>query len=345
MHSPELIVHLAAIRRNWRFLAKKSAPAECAAVVKANAYGLGLIPIAQALWQEGARTFFVALLEEAIELRAILPKARIAVLNGLPEKAEGLFVRHDLLPVINTPEQLKRWNTIYPYMLQIDTGMNRLGIGLKQMQNIHGEPYGIMSHLACADRPNHKMNHAQYLAFNRIRKRFPDAKASLANSAGILLKKCYHYDLTRPGCALYGINPRPGLKNPMENVVTLTAPILEIHTAEEKGAVGYGATAKVKKGAKLATIGFGYADGYLRSLSNRTEVAIAGKRCKVVGRVSMDLIVADVSHLSESALAKAKSAEIIGPTIPVDKVAKAAGTIGYEIFTRLGNRLNRRYEQ
>lgn len=344
MHAPELIVHLSAIRRNWALLARKSAPAQCAAVVKANAYGLGLIPIAQALWQEGARAFFVALLEEAIELRAILPKAKIAVLNGLPENAAALFVRHDLIPVINTPEQLKRWNTIYPYILQVDTGMNRLGIGLAEMEHIHGEPYGIMSHLACADRPTHKMNHAQYLAFNRLRKRFPDAKASLANSAGILLKKCYHFDLTRPGCALYGINPRPGLKNPMENVVTLTAPILQVHTAEANGAVGYGATVKVKKGARLATIGFGYADGYLRSLSNHSEVAIAGKRCPIVGRVSMDLIIADVSHLPESKLAATKSAEIIGANIPVDKVAKAADTIGYEIFTRLGNRLNRRYQ-
>lgn len=343
MHAPELTVHLAAIRRNWALLNKKSGNSECAAVVKANAYGLGVIPIAQALWQEGARLFFVALLEEAIELRAILPKARIAVLNGLLEKDDRHFVQHNLIPVLNSVEQVTRWNPIYPYILHIDTGMNRLGISLKEAAHLPGNPYAVMSHLACADKPENKLNHAQYLAFNRIRKRFPDSKASLANSAGVLLKKCYHFDIVRPGCALYGINPRPGLTNPMENVVTLTAPILQVHTAEANGTVGYGATAKVKKGTRIATIGMGYADGYLRSLSNSGEVAVDGKRCKIIGRVSMDLIMADITHLPASA--SLKQAEIIGPSIPVDKVAKAAGTIGYEVFTRLGSRLHRRYQQ
>lgn len=343
MHAPELTVHLAAIRRNWALLAKKSAPAECAAVVKANAYGLGLIPIAQALWQEGARFFFVAHLEEALELRAILPRVRIAVLNGLPPKAEKLFIQHDLIPVLNTLEQVGRWNEIYPAILHIDTGMNRLGISLAEAKKLRLSPTAIMSHFVAGDRPSNKLNDAQYRAFNLIRKRFPDAKASLANSAGILNRKCYNFDLTRPGCALYGINPRPSLANPMENVVTLTAPVLQVHTADANGTVGYGASARVKKGTRLATIGIGYADGYLRSLSDKSEVVIGGKRCKVLGRVSMDLIVADVTKLPESRITA--QAEIIGANMPVDKVAKAAGTIGYEIFTRLGNRLNRHYKQ
>lgn len=349
-HAPTLKVDLAAIRKNYAFLQKAAHSDMCAAVVKANAYGLGLAPVSKTLWDAGARLFFVAQLEEAIALRKVLPKADIAALNGLLPKSEKAFLTHNIIPVLNDVGQWQRWSKATKKnaaILHVDTGMNRLGLSAEDAKKLAGTNpfplFAVMSHLACADTPHHKMNDAQYRAFNNVRKLFPKAKASLANSAAILMDKCYHFDIARPGCALYGINPRPKLPNPMKNVVELRAPILQIHTATKDGTVGYGATLNIKKGTRLATLGLGYADGYLRSLSNHAEVFIAGEPCLIVGRVSMDLIVADVSHVSEAALAKATDAEIIGPAMPVDMVATAGGTIGYEIFTGLGPRITRVY--
>jgi len=198
-----------------------------------------------------------------------------------------------------------------------------------------------MSHLACADTPEHSLNDEQYRLFNQIRKSFPATKASLANSSGIFLKKCFHFDQVRPGCALYGINPTPYQKSPVQPVVTLTAPILQTRTIEQDGTVGYGAAAKVKKGTRLATIGLGYADGFLRSIEGKGAVMIAGKPAKLLGRISMDLIMADISHLPEQ---EYKEAEILGKKITVDDVSQAAGTIGYEVLTRLGSRFKRSYQ-
>lgn len=350
-HAPTLTVHLSAIRKNYAFLKKQAAGSECAAVVKADAYGLGITPISKALWQEGARFFFVAQIEEALQLRKLLPKADIAVLNGLLPKADKLYIEHNIIPVLNDVGQWQQWNKHghkHPAILHIDTGMNRLGVSIddvKKLADTNNFPLlTIMSHLACADSPSHKLNDTQYRAFNTARKLFPKARASLANSAAILMDRCYHFDLVRPGCALYGINPRPKLPNPLKNVVDLRAPILQLHTVPKDGTVGYGATLNVKKGTRLATIGIGYADGLLRSLSNQSEVIIGKEPCLVLGRVSMDLIIADVTHLSERTLEKIHDAEIIGQHMPVDMVAAAAGTIGYEIFTRLGSRITRIYE-
>ena len=276
----KLTISLSAIAQNYRLLAAKVSPAECAAVVKANAYGLGLAPVAKALWQEGARFFYVALLEEAIALRAILPKARIAALNGIPKKQAKIAAQYQLLSVMNDVDDL-------PGILHIDTGMNRLGFNSSEAEKLAAKKTRaeyIMSHLACADTPEHPLNDAQYRAFNRIRKLFPQAKASLANSSGIYLKKCFHFDQVRPGCALYGINPTPHRGNPMQNAVTLTAPILQIRQVEAAGTVGYGATRKVKKGTRLATIGIGYADGFLRSVTEGS-VYIGGKAAPLLGRV------------------------------------------------------------
>lgn len=329
-----LTVSLKAIADNYKLLAKKSAPAECAVVVKADAYGLGLQPVARALWKAGARFFYVALLEEAIMLRGILPKAEIAVLNGLTPKEIKEQQQYKLIPVMNHLGNLAG-------ILHVDTGMNRLGFSVEQAEKLQGLPiHSVMSHLACADTPEHPTNDRQYRAFNRVRKLFPDAHASLAASSGIFLKKCFHFDQVRPGCALYGVNPTPFTRNPMQPVVTLTAPILQIRDITENGTVGYGGTAPVTKGMRLATIALGYADGYLRALSNNSNVVIGGKKVPVLGRVSMDLLVVDISNLPP---ANYMEAELMGKSITVDDIAQAAGTIGYEVLTRLGNRFKLKY--
>lgn len=335
MSSGQLTVSLHAIAENYATLARKAAGAECAAVVKADAYGLGVGPVAKALWKAGARFFYVAQLEEALTLRGVLPKARIAVLNGLTAKDKKDQKHYQLISVMNHRGNL-------PGILHVDTGMNRLGFSVEEaaaLEDIHCE--GIMSHLACADTPEHPLNEAQYRAFNAIRKRFPTARASLANSAGIFLKKCFHFDQVRPGCALYGINPASALPCPVAPVVTLTAPILQIREITAAGTVGYGATAKVKKGTRLATIGLGYADGFLRQLSGKGEVEIGGKLVPLIGRVSMDLIIADISQLAANK--QYTEATILGSHYDVNAMAKDAGTIGYEVLTRLGQRFTRRY--
>lgn len=332
--TPKLTVSLKSIAENYTLLAKKSAPAECAVVVKADAYGLGLEPVAKTLWKAGARFFYVALLEEAIQLRGILPKAEIAVLNGLTLKQIKEQKQYKLISVMNHRGNLAG-------ILHVDTGMNRLGFSVAEAEQLKGLPiHSVMSHLACADTPHHMMNDAQYRIFNGVRKLFPDAQASLAASSGIFLKRCFHFDQVRPGCALYGVNPTPFTRNPMQPVVTLTAPILQIRDVTENGTVGYGGAAAVKKGMRLATIGLGYADGYLRSLTDNSDVIIAGKKAKLLGRVSMDLVVADISHLPPKEYTQA---EIMNNTITVDTLAKGAGTIGYEILTRLGSRFERKY--
>ena len=329
-----LAISLKAVADNYLLLKKKCAPAECAVVVKADAYGLGLEPVARTLWKAGARFFYVALLEEAIALRGILPDAKIAVLNGIERAYKKEQEHYRLISVMNHHGDL-------PGILHVDTGMNRLGFSMEDAAKIPGGLISwVMSHLACADTPEHPMNDEQYRRFNAIRKSFPAAKASLANSSGIFLKKCFYFDQVRPGCALYGVNPTPSKKTPMQPVLTLTAPILQTRIVEQNGTVGYGATVKVKKGMQLATIGLGYADGLLRSIEGNGEVIIAGKRAPILGRISMDLIVANISHLP---VKEYTEAEIIGKKITVDQVAEAAGTIGYEVLTRLGSRFKRIY--
>lgn len=330
-----LTVSLKAIADNYRLLAKKAAPAECAVVVKADSYGLGLEPVAKTLWKAGARFFYVALLEEAIALRGILPKAEIAVLNGLTPKEIKEQKHYKLISVMNHRGNLAG-------ILHVDTGMNRLGFSVRDAEKLQGLPiHSVMSHLACADTPQHYMNDFQYRQFNQVRRWFPDATASLAASSGVFLKKCFHFDQVRVGCALYGVNPTPYTKNPIQPVITLTAPILQIRDVHENSTVGYGATVAVKKGMRLATIGVGYADGYLRGLSNNSNVMIADKKAPLLGRVSMDLVVADISHLPPSDYTHA---EIISKTVTVDTLAQEAGTIGYEVLTRLGSRFKRSYK-
>jgi len=342
--SSVLHVNLAAIAENWQLLASKlKSPASCGAVVKANAYGTGVIPVSTALAKAGCTHFFVATLEEGIELRAAL-KEKIYVFNGVAAGEEAEFLHHNLIPMLNTPEQVERWEKVNkPSALHLDTGMCRLGLTLTDVKNLTHPPSSslIISHLACADEPQHPENQEQLQRFEEMAALLPATPKSLCNSSGIFLGGNYHFDLVRPGCALYGINPTPDAPNPMQAVATLTAPVLQIRHLDRDESVGYDATYRAKKGTRIATIGLGYADGLFRSLSNHMNLFIEGHKCPLVGRISMDMVMIDISSLPESLLKEGLRAELLGPHQPVDVLAEQAGTIGYEVFTRLGRRIVR----
>lgn len=352
-----LYVNLKAIKENYRQLCGRIASGECAAVVKADAYGLGLNEISLALKETGCKHFFVATLDEAIHLRFALPTAKIYVFNGIGRGQESYFLEHGLVPVLISPEHVVRWEVAaaendkrLPAILHIDTGMNRLGMDLFEAENVLKSAASevldfeyIMSHLACADTPEHPQNKSQLKQINAARRLFPGSGVTFANSSGLFMDASYHFDLGRPGCGIYGINPTPGKMNPMKNVVSLISKVLQIRTIDTNTAVGYGATCDLAKGSVVATVPVGYADGYLRSLGNYGKVLVAGHVAPVVGRVSMDLITVDISNVPESDLGEDIPVELIGENLPVDAVAKAADTNGYEVLTRLGSRFTREY--
>jgi alanine racemase len=359
-----LTIDLAAVVENWRILKKRARPGcDVGAVVKADAYGLGLEQVANALKLAGCTTFYVAHLDGAIALRQIVgPAARIANLNGPNRGTERDHAAHRIMPVLSTPEQIKAWrayatqdDVLLESIVQVDTGMNRLGLAQGEFDALMADPDGflglhpqmLMSHLACADEPAHAMNAAQLARFRALlgafRTRFPDTKASLANSSGTFLGSDWHFDYARPGAALYGVNPQPGTANPMLPVVNLKARIIQVRRVDTPGHVGYGAAAAVRAGAKLATVSMGYADGYLRSLSASGLAVLDGIKVPVVGRVSMDLITFDVSNVPESAAQPGQFIDVLSHVVTVDDLARAAGTIGYEILTALGHRFHRRY--
>jgi len=349
MHTATLSIDLSALAENYRFLKNTLNGRLCAAVVKANAYGLGVEAVSQKLWQEGCRDFFVATLDEGIELRGILPEGRIYVFNGLLSGQEKEYATHKLIPILNTVEQVARAENLgMQCALHIDTGMTRLGLNETETLALTSDSARItranikmvMSHLACASDPNNPKNTEQLARFEKAFHAFPPGiAASLANSSGILLSPDYHYDLARPGCALYGIAPTS--ENPMKHVATLSAPLLQVRECDRDETVGYNGTYAAKKGSRIAIVALGYADGYLRHLSNNAFAYLGGHKVPVAGRVSMDMIALDVSGIPESALGN--RAEFINAQQTVDDIAKAAGTIGYEIFTRIGRRVKRIY--
>lgn len=348
-----LEVDLGAIVANWRLLAARVAPAACAAVVKANAYGLGAEPVAQALAAAGCRTFFVATLDEAIALRTMLGRApEIAVFNGPLHGTEREYPAHGLTPVLNDLGQVAAWRRMNaPAMLHVDTGMARLGLPPRELALLTDDPTlwqpiplaGIISHLACADTPGHESNAAQLARFGAAKAHFPGLRASLSASSGIFLGPEYHHDLVRPGAALYGVNPRPGKPNPMRQVVTLKGKILQVREIDRGESVGYGAAHVMAGTGRVATVAVGYADGWLRAISHRGSGMIAGKRAPLVGRVSMDLITFDVSAIDPALCRPGDSIELLGADHGVDEAAADAGTIGYEILTSLGGRYHRLY--
>lgn len=356
-----LTIDLAAIADNYRTLCRASDGATCAAVVKADAYGLGADRVAPALARAGCRDFFVAHLEEGIALRAVLGLGpRITVLHGAPPGTEPDCLAHALVPVLNDAHQLAAWRGLarrqaraLPAILQVDTGMARFGFAGADCDALLAGPEGlaglslalVMSHLACADQPDHPVNAAQLVAFAEIRARLPGTPASLAASSGIFLHPAFHADLVRPGAALYGVNPQPARPNPMRPVLRLQARILQLREVAAGSGIGYGHAARAHRPMRLAVVAAGYADGYLRSASGRAQ-AFAGP-CPLpgIGRVSMDSVILDVTDAPPEAIQVGGFVDLIGPDHGVDALAEAAGTIGYEILTSLGARYHRIYRE
>ncbi|MFN3892055.1 MAG: alanine racemase [Beijerinckiaceae bacterium] len=355
-----LTIDLAAIVDNWRALARIAGGAECAAVVKADAYGTGLEEAVLALSRAGCATFFIAHASEARRARAALGSAhaRIYALNGLlqSEAVARALLAADATPVIGSPEEWRAWLAHAPgrpCALHIDTGMNRLGASADEARAIAAHANAgsielVMSHFVSSEEPDNALNARQIEAFGALRPLFPNARASMANSSGVLLRQKPHYDLVRPGYALYGGNPSPGAANPMKPVVTLDAPILRVRRVKAGATVGYNATWTAARDSVLAVIGAGYADGLLRSASGSHgarggEAIIGGARCPFVGRVSMDIIVMDATDAPHEAVKPGAAARLLGPEITVDDLAERAGTIGYEILTSLGRRYHRVY--
>jgi alanine racemase len=352
-------VDLAALAANYAVLARKSRTATCAAAIKADAYGLTLAPVAKALWAAGCRSFYIARPDEGAKLRAIFPKATITVLDGLYEGHAGFYRKHQLVPALTTLSQIRDWAKNAKgaaCTLHVDTGINRAGLQPSDWLAFTGDDKllstlnirMLMSHLACGDDNQSPMNQQQLDRFTAIRKAVPHLKASLANSPGIFLGKAYHFDEVRPGVALYGGNPTPYQKNPMKPVVTLEARILQVRNIQKGDTVGYSATWKAGRPSRIAIIAAGYADGVARKLSSSqthgpAQVWLAGQRCPIVGRVSMDMMTIDVTDVPERKLAKATSAELFGKHITVDEAAGWAGTISYELLTHLGKRYARVY--
>jgi len=354
-----LTIDLAALVANYRFLRNRLVGVECAAVVKADAYGLGAARVAAALFRDGCRQFFVAHLNEGIDLRAALPdEAEIFVLNGLMPGAEALCLEARLTPVLNSLAQIDGWTGLsrrvgraLPAILQVDSGMARLGLSPAEVDRLVQDPArlggiglrAVMSHLACADEPDHPANQAQLAQFEAQRRRLPPAPASFANSSGIFLGADYHFDLARPGAALYGVAPVPGAPNPMRAVVRLDARVIQTREIAAGDAVGYGYAFTASAPTRIATLSVGYADGWLRSVG-RAGIAYVGDRAlPIAGRVSMDSLTLDISTLPADMLKPGDFVELLGPHQRVDDVAAAAGTIGYEILTSLGGRYQRRY--
>ena len=358
-----LTIDLDAIATNWKRLnARLAGKAQAAAVVKADAYGLGVAEVAAALHSEGCSDFFVASLDEGVELRAILPDARIAVFFGPAGTDEDVFLRHSLVPVLNDLGQIEAWSALGreteepgEAMIHVDTGMSRLGMPPDEVQRLAAEPNRlngvdvtcVLSHLACAEQANNDKNAEQRTRFDaalgQLGGLVNNPRASLANSSGIFLGAQYHYDMVRPGAAIYGLNPAPDAPNPMVEVVKLQGKILQTRLVDRPETVGYGAAHVVRRPSRIATVPVGYADGYLRSASNHASCYIGGVRVPVVGRVSMDMITLDVTDLPEQAVRPGSTVDIIGGSYSVDALAGDAGTIGYEILTSLGHRYRREY--
>jgi alanine racemase len=358
-----LTVDLDALVANWRKLEKTAVPAECSAVIKANAYGCGIEPVAHALAKAGCKTFFVATPDEAAVARKVVPSAALYVLNSFIQNTGDAYAKIDARPVIGDLNELAEWDVFCRRTgwaggaaIHNDTGIQRLGLTVAEAQGliprINAGDHGIslvMSHLACAESLNHPMNARQLAAFRTIASEFSSVPASLSNSSGIFLGSAFQFDMVRPGAALYGVNPTPEADNPMLPVVDLRARILQIRDVERGESVGYGGNWTARRPTRLAILAAGYADGYFRAGSSNdgtrgAEVMVAGKRCPVAGRISMDLMAVDVTDLEKNAVRRGHMATLIGEGITVDELAHHFGTIGYEVLTSLGSRYARDYK-
>jgi len=355
-----LTVDTGALAANYNIFKTMAGPkAQVGGVIKADGYGLGVAQVCAALEREGCPFFFVATLDEALFLRSLTRKP-IAVLGGLYQGAETLYVENNIVPVLNSLAAIDAWramaasgNTALQAIIHFDTGMNRLGLGKDETAQLHESKDIIkglnilymMTHFACADDTGHPMTGEQYERFKAATAPFPAIKKSLANSSGAFRSKDYHFDLLRPGMALYGLNPAPETANPMQPVARLDARILQVRDVSKGETVGYSATYRFEKNTKVATVALGYADGFLRSLSSRegrtANLYYNGTSCPIIGRVSMDAVTLDVGHIAH--IQAGETVEVMGPHQDADTLATAAGTIGYEILTDLGKRYHRTY--
>lgn len=350
-----LTIDLSALRHNYSAIARHIAPTRAAAVVKADAYGLGASRVAPAFYDAGCRDFFVAHLGEAIALKPVLqPDATLYVLNGLQPGTEEACVREGVLPVLNSLEQVENWAVLaakqdkkLPALLQLDTGMSRLGLSPKEFENLlensalldNIDIKFVISHLASGDEPENAANARQLANMTALLARLPKLPVAFANSGGTFLDKTYHFDLARPGVALYGVGP----KSEIVPVLTLSARVIQVRDIDKGAAVGYGGAYVAEGPMRVATIAVGYADGWFRSLSNKGAAFYGDTRLPIIGRVSMDSITLDVSALPESTLKLGSLVELIGPHQRLEDVARDCDTIPYEILTALGNRYARVY--
>lgn len=354
-----LTIDLGAIRRNYRAIAARLKPGTvCSAVVKADSYGLGAARVAPMLADAGCRHFFVAHLGEAEAIRPLLPAdCAIYVLHGLMPGAEAECLAVGATPVLNNLGQIERWAALakregrrLPAIVQIDSGMSRLGLPPEEIDRLAAEPERlsgidllyVMSHLACADEPDHPASKAQLAAFEARRRLLPAAPASLAASPGILLGPDYHFDLVRPGVALYGVSPVSGVPSPVEPVVRLEARVVQVREIGPGTGVGYGHTYIAERPMRIAAISVGYADGWIRHLGNRGAGYIGEHAAPFIGRISMDSATIDVSAIPGE-IPDGTPVELIGAHRTVEEVAIDAATIGYEILTNLGTRFHRIY--
>lgn len=359
-----LTINLEALRGNWARLNQVSGKAECAGVIKADAYGLGLEQIVAALRDGGCETFFCASIGEAQRVRMVVPGAAVYVLDGLLPGAAPAYSGFDLRPCLASIAEVREWVAYCEATgrrlraaINIDTGMNRLGMPAADVAELAGDPglferfdcSLVMSHLACADERNNPMNRHQKARFDELRALLPRVPASLANSGGVFLGPDYHYDLVRPGIALYGGRAVEGEANPMQWVVQLQARILQVRDCAVGETVGYGAAFRCERPTRIATIACGYADGFLRAISRGASgagaVGFAGEHpVPIVGRVSMDLITVDVTDVPEVHAQRGAWVEVMGARTTIDDLTDRAGTIGYELLTRLGRRVHRVYQ-
>jgi len=358
-----LTIDLGAIAENYGRLRHLVGPSvRVAAAVKADAYGLGMAQVAPVLYNAGCRDFFVAHAEEGLTLRPLIPRdAAIFVLHGPMPGTEEDIAQAGLLPVLNSPHQIAAWRSTarmldraLPCALQIDSGMSRFGLNESDLtalaqsaESFAGlRPVLTMSHLACADEPPHPANHAQLEQFRTLKQRLPHTLSSLAASSGIFLGPPYHFDLVRPGAALYGINPTPTQPNPMRDVIRLQARLIQDRTIPEGTAVGYSARFIASEPTRVATLSTGYGDGWLRISGGRGAVVLADEpetRLPIIGRVSMDSLAVNITALGNRPLTPGTVFDLIGPTLPLQDAAEAMDTIGYEILTNLGHRYHRQY--
>ena len=357
-----LTIDLDAIAENWSRLESRAVPAECAAVVKADAYGCGLPQVTRKLAAAGCKTFFVATLDEAKQAREVAPSAAVYVLDGFFANCGDVFAKHDLRPVIGDLSELAEWDAYRrtsgwkgSAAIHIDTGMNRLGLSVNDARGLvpriqkgdHGITL-VMSHLASAEDMHASSNGRQVAAFREVASLFSGVPASLANSSGIFLGSQFHFDMVRPGAALYGVNPTPEADTPVRPVVNLKVRIAQVRKVEKGDTVGYGGIWTARRPTRLAVVTAGYADGYFRAASGidgtrSAEAIVAGRRCPIAGRISMDLAAIDITDLPPGAVRRGHFATLIGDGVGVDELAHHFGTIGYEVLTSLGRRFIRTY--